>query len=67
MTCGYCEGEITDNQYTWKWFPDLQKFLPVHPAHLSTRRVLTPNEIQAEVDKRGRTTETPRPNENDTQ
>ena len=40
MICGYsdCNQEITDQRYTFKYFPEDKKHKPVHDYHLSTRR-----------------------------
>lgn len=35
MTCAYCGEEITGSLYTYKWFPDQKKTLPVHNHHLT--------------------------------
>lgn len=36
--CAYCEQAITDNAYTYKWFPDKRQMLPVHNYHLNAKR-----------------------------
>lgn len=38
--CGYCDQPITDNRYTYKWFPaeDGGLMKPVHNWHLSGKR-----------------------------
>jgi hypothetical protein len=37
LACGYCDDPITNSQYTYKWFPEAAKHLPVHNSHLTQK------------------------------
>lgn len=46
MICGYldCQQEITDNKYTFKYFPEEKIHKPVHSYHLQINRKESDNE-----------------------
>lgn len=49
MICAYCDTEIIDNKYTYKYFPEQKLHLPAHTHHYeyakgADRRIFNPIE-----------------------
>lgn len=48
MKCGYedCQQEITDNNFTYKYFPEDKMHKPVHSHHLQVKKRKEADNVQ---------------------